>query len=333
MRPSLFALGGALALANAGPIVHTSYGKLEGTYSDYRSGIEVFKGIPFAQPPTGPLRWRAPKHPKRWHGIKSATSFGAECPQQLSSPSDQTENSSPLSSIANVTSEDCLYLNVWKPENATKGDKLPVYIWYYGGRFSSGSGAVLAYDGSGLASKDVIVVTMNYRTGPFGFYAHPDLAKEHGAHNSSGNYAVLDMIAALEWVHEEIEEFGGNPDQITTGGQSSGSSCSLDMMYSPLSRDLVAGTIAESGARAPNDALTASLATSYRNLTEAYDNGVATMAYFNVTTIEQMRNLSMDALLDVLNEDSTIFDGTQYADVSNCPYTDPFKRYRCILLT
>jgi carboxylesterase 2 len=283
MRLSLWALAGAAALSRAS-IVTTHYGDIEGFPSNYRPGVEVFKGIPFAQPPVGSLRWAHPLAPSNWTETLVADKFGPECPQQLASPSDETMNSSPLTSVANVTSEDCLYLNVWRPANATAEDKLPVYVWYYGGRFSSGSGAVIAYDGSGLASKGVIVVTTNYRTGPFGFYAHPDLAAE-SPHNTSGNYAVEDMQAALFWTSESIANFGGDPDRITVGGQSSGSSCALDMMFSPLSSDRMFAVIAESGARAPRDPLTASVATSYRNQTEAYQNGYDTMAYFNQTTI------------------------------------------------
>ncbi|GAM89111.1 hypothetical protein ANO11243_071460 [Dothideomycetidae sp. 11243] len=316
----LIAFGALLlgAVTAADPVVTTSYGKLLGTTSPYRPNIDVFKGIPFARPPVGELRWRAPEKPRRWHGLRNATEFGAECPQFQSNS--RPGFNSPLAPAPNVSiAEDCLYLNVWTPSSSgsrLEDRNLPVYLWYYGGRFTGGSGAVPAYDGSGLASKDVVVVTVNYRTGPFGFLAHPELLAED-PNNSTGNYAVLDMQAALRWVKDEIRAFGGNPDHITTGGQSSGSSCSLDMMFSPLSQGLIAGAIAESGARAPHDPLTLSLATSYRNMSAALANGVKTAEAFNVSTIAEMRNLSMATLLTVLNENGDDFVGTQLQNVSN----------------
>jgi carboxylesterase 2 len=180
---------------------------------------------------------------------------------------------SPVANIfgsANATvSEDCLFLNIWKPQNATANSKLPVYVWIYAGRFTSDGGDVLTYDGSGLASKDIIVVTFNYRMGPFGFLAHPDLAAET-ASNSSGNYGLLDMMAALKWVQTDIAAFGGDPKRVTVGGQSAGSASALDMMYSPLSEGLIHGVIAESGARRPNDPETAGMFFSIHISSTAY---------------------------------------------------------------
>ncbi|KIY48452.1 carboxylesterase [Fistulina hepatica ATCC 64428] len=295
--------------ASDSPVVKTSYGRVLGTTSEYRDGIYVFKGMPYAAPPTGSSRWTPPTKPQAWAGTYNATAFGPQCPQSLYIGAGLWTTGS------SVMSEDCLYVNVWTPEINTD-EKLPVYLWMYGGRFVDGSGDVITYDGSGLASQGVVVVTMNYRLGPFGFFAHPDLSAE-SPHNSSGNYAVMDMIASVEWVKAEISNFGGDPDRITVGGQSSGSSCSLDMMYSPLSSGLIAGVIAESGARAPHDPLTGSLATSYRQKDEAEANGVEFVATMNVSTIAEMRNLSMDALLtqDTLN--ATIFVGTHFQNVSN----------------
>lgn len=200
----------------------------------------------------------------------------------------------------NITSEDCLYLNIWTPTYNTTVDlgskRLPVYVWIYGGRFEGGSGDVLTYDGSGLASKGIIVVTFNYRMGPFGFLAHPDLSAE-SAHNASGNYGILDQQFALQWVHDNIGGFGGNSSQVTVGGQSAGSASALDTMWSPLTRGLVQGVIAESGARGPHDPLTGSLATSYRLRAAAEAEGVAFLQNFNISTINALRNVSEAALL------------------------------------
>ncbi|EPE33253.1 alpha/beta-Hydrolase [Glarea lozoyensis ATCC 20868] len=296
--------------SSASPIINTTLGQLQGTTSPYRSDITVFKGIPYATPPTGSLRWKAPLPVTPWTGIKNASTFGAECAQMVS----------PTASIfgsANATvSEDCLYMNIWKPQNATGLSKLPVYVWIYGGRFTGGGGDVLTYDGSGLASKDIIVVTFNYRMGPFGFLAHPDLAAET-ATNSSGNYGLLDMMAALSWVQTNIAAFGGDSGRVTVGGQSAGSASALDMMYSPLSKNLIHGVIAESGARGPHDPETAGLATSYRQLSAAYDDGIALLTKLNVTSISELRNVSMAVLLTVDNDSDPLYANTRFANISS----------------
>lgn len=171
----------------------------------------------------GDLRWAAPQNATAWSGVRNATEFGPQCAQDL-----QGTTAGIFSSGKTTSSEDCLTLNVWTPANATASSNLAVYFWIFGGRFEGGSGDVPTYDGSGLASKDVVVVTINYRLGAFGFLAHPDLSAESG-HNSSGNYGVLDQQHALRWVHDNIAAFGGNPDQIVVGGQSAGSASALDI--------------------------------------------------------------------------------------------------------
>lgn len=170
--------------APASLLVKTSKSAVPGTSSEYRDGVSVFKGIPFAAPPTGSLRWQPPADVTSWSGTYNATTFGAECAQSYS-------NGGIFSSGSKNIAEDCLYLNVWRPESATSASKLPAYVWIYGGRFEGGAGSVPTYDGSGLAIHDVVVVTLNYRMGPFGFLAHPDLSSESGF-NSSGNYGLLD---------------------------------------------------------------------------------------------------------------------------------------------
>jgi carboxylesterase 2 len=291
------------------PIVNTTFGLLQGSTSEYRDGVYAFKGIPYAEPPIGDARWTTPVRPANWSGIRNAAEFALQCPQLLDlGQSLWTTGSSNMS-------EDCLYLNIWTP-TIEPDAKLPVYVWIYGGRFTGGSGDVLTYDGSGFAVQDIIVVTINYRLGALGFLAHPELSAE-SPHNSSGNYGTMDLIASLKWVRDEIENFGGDPNRITVGGQSSGSSCALDTFYSPLSFDLIAGVIAESGPRAPRDPLTGSLATSYRSMEEALASGQVTLLSLNVSSISEARKLPFDTLTALSDEYATIFEGTPFINVIN----------------
>ncbi|KAL2012187.1 hypothetical protein VTN00DRAFT_4905 [Thermoascus crustaceus] len=305
------------------PVIKTTSGYVRGSGSEYRDGVTVYKGIPFAAPPTGSNRWKAPSAPQSWSGVLNTTSFGPQCAQSYSS-------AGIFSTGKNVTSEDCLYLNVWTPTYDDTADlaskKLPVYVWIYGGRFEGGSGDVKTYDGSGLAVKDIIVVTINYRLGAFGFLAHPDLSAESG-HNSSGNYGILDQQFALKWVRDNIANFGGNPDQVTVGGQSAGSASALDMMYSPLSKGLINGVISESGARGPHDPITGSVATSYRTKAAAEAYGVKFLKKLNVSSIEELRNnVSTETLIDYGNGSDTIFEGTVFENVTAAFMEPPIWR-------
>ncbi|KAI9927858.1 hypothetical protein ASPWEDRAFT_113392 [Aspergillus wentii DTO 134E9] len=302
-----------IARSSQYPIVNTTQGNVQGIASPYRDGITVYRGIPFAAPPTGSKRWTPPTTAKPWSGVFKADTFGPQCAQTTSS-------SAGIFNIAsNTSSEDCLFLNVWTPTYNDTSDlsskKLPVYVWIYGGRFTGGSGDVMTYDGSGLASKDIIVVTLNYRLGPFGFLAHPGLSAESG-HNSSGNYGILDQQFALKWVQDNIAHFGGNPDQVTVGGQSAGSASALDVMWSPLAKGLAHGIIAESGARGPHDPETGSAATSYRTKAAAEAEGVDFLKKMNVTSLAQLRNVSMDALLEYDSLSDTTFEGTQFENLT-----------------
>lgn len=209
----------SLALGDVSQQVTTSYGTLQGVISDLESGVTVYKGIPFAKPPIQDLRWTAPTSPANWTGTLNATSFGADCAQSYSALG-------LFSSGSYDISEDCLYMNIWAPTNATATSNLPVYFWIYGGRFEGGAGSVPTYDGSHLATKDIIVVTFNYGMGPFGFLAHPDLLTE-SPNDSTGNYGIMDQQKALSFLKEEVADFGGNPDHITVGGQSAGAASSL----------------------------------------------------------------------------------------------------------
>jgi len=206
------------------------------------SSIMAYKGIPFAAPPVGNLRWRAPQPIVSWTGVLKAEMFSASCIQRI------VKEMVPWTyefMTHNEVSEDCLYLNVCTPAKSASA-KLPVFVYIYGGGFDSGSGAVPVYDGEGLAKKGLVVVTFNYRVGALGFLAHPELTKESG-NQSSGNYGLLDQIAALRWVHENIASFGGDENNVTIAGQSAGSISVHDLTASPLARGLFHRAIAESG--------------------------------------------------------------------------------------
>lgn len=317
------ACGSSVVSALSPPIIDTHYGTIHGGLSPFRGGDKafVYKGIPYAQPPTGANRWTKVAGPSYW-GSLNATEFGPQCAQSIS-------DAGIFSSGKTTTSEDCLTLNIWTPayENQTNmaSKKLPVLFWIYGGRFTGGSGDVKTYDGTGLAQKDIIVVTINYRLGPFGYLAHPELTAESGT-NSSGNYGILDQQAALHWVNENIAKFGGNPDQITVGGQSAGSASALDVMWSPLAKGLAEGIISESGARGTHDPMTGTDATSYRTKAAAEAQGVKFLRQMNVTSIAQLRNASMAALLQFDSLSDTIWEGTPLANLSDTFMEPPMWR-------
>ncbi|HKT46507.1 MAG TPA: carboxylesterase family protein [Candidatus Acidoferrales bacterium] len=219
--------------------VKTDAGVVEGTTA--APGVRVFRGVPFAAPPVGDLRWKAPQPVKPWTGVRKAVDFGSRC-AQAPIYSDMIFRDNPSQPM----SEDCLYLNVWTPAKSSN-DKLPVMVWYYGGGFQAGSSSEPRYDGENFAKKGIIVVSANYRLGVFGFFSHPELTKESG-HNASGNYGLMDQIAALEWVKRNIAAFGGDPAKVTIAGESAGSLSVSALMASPLAKGLFRGAIGESGA-------------------------------------------------------------------------------------
>lgn len=230
----MLALAAALLLPGvAASAVSTQSGLIEGVEEN---GVVAFKGIPFAAPPVGPKRWRAPEPPAEWEGVRMADAFAPICPQRGAYPED---------SPPEPMSEDCLYLNIWAPAGV-EGKKLPVLVWIYGGGLVNGSSSTPLYWGDNLARRDVIVVTANYRIGALGFLAHPELSKE-SAHAVSGNYGLLDQLAALQWVKRNIESFGGDADNVTVFGQSSGSISISTLIASPLSHGLFARAIGQSG--------------------------------------------------------------------------------------
>lgn len=222
-----------IAAANAGSIaaetVITNFGPVKGVESRDES-IEVFKGIPYAAPPVGELRWRPPQPAEKWTELRACDQFGSRSLQRKEqSAGDQ--------------SEDCLYLNVWTPRERVP--RRPVMVWIHGGGFTQGSGHQPGYDGTQLAKRGVVLVTINYRLGALGFMTHPDLSAE-SPHGSSGNYALLDQIAALKWVQENISSFGGDPDNVTIFGESAGGTSVYLLTATPLSKGLFHRAILES---------------------------------------------------------------------------------------
>ncbi len=218
----------------AGPVVATEGGAVQGA----RVGDLVwFKGIPFAAPPVGDMRWRAPQPAKPWAGVLRTTDLKPDC---ASNP----DHGTPLSEPTSGKSEDCLYLNIWKPAAAT--GPLPVLVWIYGGGFNTGGASPAAYDGANLARQGVMLVSFNYRVSQFGFFAHPALAKEQ-AGKPRGNYGFLDQIAALKWVRRNIAAFGGDPNNVTVFGDSAGGFSIHMLLISPLAKGLIDKAIIESG--------------------------------------------------------------------------------------
>ena len=211
-------------------------GKVRGV-RDEVTGVYSFKGIPFAAPPVGDLRWKGPQPVQPWSGIREADHFGSR-PMQLSVFGDMNFRSKEIS-------EDCLYLNVWTPEPSS-GAQLPVLVYFYGGGFLAGDGSEPRYDGGRMAERGIVAVTVNYRLNIFGFFAHPELSTE-SPQQCSGNYGFLDQHAALLWVRENIAAFGGDPQRVTIAGESAGSMSAQAQMVSPLSKDLIAGVIGSSG--------------------------------------------------------------------------------------
>ncbi len=222
-----------------GPIRIES-GLIEGLANE-EGDIVAFKGIPYAAPPVGELRWREPQPVAKWEDVRKADVFGASCPQPASTfaPPYTAEFA-----VTNATSEDCLFLNVWTPAKSA-AEKLGVLVYIHGGSGIRGSGAVSVYDGEALAKKGIIVVTINFRLGIFGGMGHPQLTAE-SPHHVCGNYGMLDMIAALKWVHENVAAFGGDPQKVTLAGQSSGCMALHYLLTSPLTKGMVRGAIAVS---------------------------------------------------------------------------------------
>jgi len=263
--------------------VQTVAGRVAGTVRP-GSDVRTFKGLPYAAPPLGPLRWKAPQPVEAWRGVRAADTFGARCAQPPLFP-DMV--------FRDAMSEDCLYLNVWTPVARADAEPLPVMVWIHGGGFQAGSASEPRQDGEALAGKGVVVVSFNYRLGVFGFLAHPELTKESAA-ASSGHHGLLDQIAALRWVHDNIAAFGGDPGNVTVFGESAGSMSVSALVASPLARGLFHRAIGESGALFG----TGEQALARRTLAVAEAAGADLATALGATSLADLRSRSAAEVLE-----------------------------------
>lgn len=238
---SLLLAGTSAAHAALDKPVKTKDGLVQGTPGKV-DGITAFKGIPFGAAPVGNLRWKAPQPVKAWSGVRDASKYGKVCIQP---PGGNRINPATDMPDSPGMSEDCLFLNLWTGAKAA-GEKRPVMVWLYGGAYNEGGGSSPFSEGDALAKKGVVLVTINYRNGALGFFSHPELSKESGK-NASGNYALMDSIAALKWIKANIAQFGGDPNNVTVFGESAGSCMSAALVGSPLAKGLIHRAISESG--------------------------------------------------------------------------------------
>ncbi len=270
--------------------VQTTGGLISGVASS-DGAVTTFKGIPYAAPPVGTLRWRAPKPAAPWTGIRKADRFGASCMQ---GPNSEFLPWTKEFMYVTPVSEDCLFLNIWTPKASASG-KLPVLVFIHGGAFTSGSGDVPVYDGSQLARTGMVIVTINYRVGALGFLAHPELTAE-SEHHSSGDYGLLDQIAALQWVKENIQHFGGDTSHLAIAGQSAGAMSVADLLASPLAKNLFSAAIADSGIGGRGVPIA--------KLAEAEKTGLAFAAGKKADSIAALRALPAQELVMKPNEHS-----------------------------
>ncbi len=257
--------------------VKTTNGVVQGTLD---GDLTIFKGIPFAAPPVGDLRWKAPQPIEPWEGVKQTTEFGPAPMQGGNPPSGK--------------SEDCLYLNIWSPAKSPD-EKVPVLVWIYGGGFSFGSTSEPVYDGTNLAKKGVILVSIPYRVGQLGFLAHPELSAEN-PNNVSGNYGLLDMIAGLQWIQKNIAAFGGDPDKVTIFGESAGGIAVSMLCASPLAKGLFHGAVSQSGGSFGPSRPTTFPGENMKTLKVAEQEGAAYAEKAGATSLEELRNIPADKL-------------------------------------
>ena len=257
--------------------VQTRDGLVQGTYE---KGQQVFKGIPFAAPPIGPNRWKAPQAAEKWQGVKMANQYGPSPYQGGNPPAGK--------------SEDCLYLNIWSPAKSPT-EKLPVMVWIYGGGFSFGSTAEPVYTGENLASKGVVYVSIPYRVGQLGFLAHPELSAE-SPNKASGNYGLLDMIAGLQWIQNNIAAFGGDPGKVTIFGESAGGIAVSMLCASPLAKGLFHGAISQSGGSFGPPRVTTYPGENQKLLADAEAMGLEFMKTAGAANLEELRAMPADKL-------------------------------------
>lgn len=286
----LVAVPAAAAGPNLTPAIEVTGGSVVGLR---QSGLDVFKGIPFAAPPVRELRWRAPAPVVPWRGVRIADRYSAMCMQPL-----RVKNSV-FYMGEEPTSEDCLYLNVWSPR-ASAGKKLPVMVFVFGGGWTIGSGSMPLYSGEGLARKGVVVVTFNYRVGSLGFFAHPELTAESKT-GASGNYGLMDFISALGWVQANAAKFGGDPGKVTVFGQSAGAAAISLLDASPLAKGLFQQAIGQSGGFG--------LLGKIQTLADAEQQGVSVGEKLKATSLQALRDRGADAILAAMPTAVPILDG------------------------
>jgi para-nitrobenzyl esterase len=277
----------SIAQQSEGVKVKVANGLLEGAATN---GIRTFFGIPYAEPPVGKLRWEVPQPARNWTGIRKATSFGPRAMQKFIY-TDMVFRSPGIS-------EDCLYLNIWTPAASASSTKLPVLVYFHGGGFNAGDGSEPRYDGASMASKGIVVVTINYRMGIFGFFAHPDISKQSKTH-ASGNYGLMDMAAALKWVKANISAFGGDPAKVTIGGQSAGSIAVSLQMASPLAKGLFRAAIGQSGSMMGiNKPI---------GLKQAEELGIKFQQAAGKTSLEELKDIPAEELLEMSRKPGAVY--------------------------
>jgi para-nitrobenzyl esterase len=291
---AILALGGwFISSAAVEEPVHLDSGFVSGMAGS-NAAVRVFRGIPYAAAPVGKLRWREPQPLARWDGVRKADQFGAICMQPA------FRGASPTATPPKM-SEDCLFLNVWTAATSA-GERRPVMVWIHPGGYQTGSGSAPGYDGEALAKKGVVLVTINYRLGVLGFFSHPELTKE-SEHHASGNYALMDQVAALQWVQKNIAEFGGDPRRVTVFGDSAGSSSISNLMGSPQAKGLFQRAVGESGAW-----MGISLAPT-RTLAEAEQAGVKMAEDLHAQSLDELRARPAEDLLKGGRGGGPVIDG------------------------
>jgi para-nitrobenzyl esterase len=303
--------------APASTSVKVVNGTVEGSTSD--SGIRMFRGIPFAAPPVGALRWKAPQPVKNWAGVRPAVEFSPSCMQR--------PIYGDMEFRGKGTSEDCLYLNVWTPAKSAT-DKLPVLVYFFGGGLVAGDGSEYRYDGASMAAKGIVSVTVNYRLTVFGFLAHPELTAE-ASYRASGNYGFFDQNAALKWVQANIPAFGGDPRRVTIAGQSAGSRSVTVQMISPISKGLFAGAIMESGSMVG--------AAKPLSLADGEKRGLAFMKAAGASSLKDLRAMPAAKVLELTAKPDwarfeAIADGYQVPATDLLQYVDAGKQAHVPLL-
>ncbi len=295
-----FGLNSQASAKNLSDTLRIENGLISGI-KDSKSDVVSFKGILFAAPPVGDLRWKTPQSVKSWNGVKECKTFSASAMQATPTPFSMW--TSEFIAPAEPLSEDCLYLNVWTTAKSAS-EKRPVIVFIHGGAFTSGSGSVPVYDGTAMAQKGVVFVTINYRVGIFGFFSHPELSKE-SASKASGNYGLLDQIEALKWVQKNIAAFGGDPSRVAIAGQSAGAFSVNYLVASPLAKGLFQRAIAESGgAILPTNPFA-----GMQNLKDAEQRGIEFAHSLKVNSITELRAKTLAELMAERTMTSPIVDG------------------------